>query len=394
MNTLLLDNHLAQTTPFPVGLEVSHATGSYIYTKDGNKYLDMISGLCVSNLGHGNQAVKDAVYCQLEKYAHVMVYGEFEQDAVSDLAATLTELLPKSLDTCYFVNSGTEANEAAIKLARRSTGRSELIAFKGAYHGGSTGSLAISYNEEKKYAVRPLMPDVKFIELNKLADLAFITKKTAGVFLETIQGDAGIRIPEEAFIKALRKRCSETGTLLILDEIQAGMGRTGKFSAFEHYGIAPDILCLGKALGAGLPIGALISGRNLMEKFTHDPMLGHITTFGGNPVICAAANAGLKELLKDGIIAAVEAKGQFIYSSLKNHTAVKEIRQKGLFIAIELESAELVQQAFDYCLAHGVITFWFLSCKNAFRIAPPLNISQEDLAHGVSILKDALDSLT
>ncbi|HCY46814.1 MAG TPA: aspartate aminotransferase family protein, partial [Flavobacteriales bacterium] len=350
MNTLLLDNHLAQTTPFPVGLEVSHAAGSYIHTKDGKKYLDMISGLCVSNLGHGNQAVKDAVYRQLEKYAHVMVYGEFGQDAVSELAATLTGLLPKALDTCYFVNSGTEANEAALKLARRSTGRSELIAFKGAYHGGSTGSLAISYNEEKKYAVRPLMPDVTFIELNKLADLALITKKTAGVFLETIQGDAGIRIPEQAFIKALRERCSVTGTLLILDEIQAGMGRTGKFSAFEHYGIVPDILCLGKALGAGLPIGAMISGRSLMEKFTHDPMLGHITTFGGNPVICAAANAGLKELLKDGIIASVEAKGHFISASLKDHSAVKEIRQKGLFIAIELESAELVQQAFDYCL--------------------------------------------
>lgn len=394
MNTLLLDKHLAQTTPFPVGLEVSHAAGSYIYTKDGKKYLDMISGLSVSNLGHGNQAVKDAVYNQLEKYAHVMVYGEFGQDAVSDLATTLTSLLPKSLDTCYFVNSGTEAVEAAIKLARRSTGRSELIAFKGAYHGGSTGSLALSYNEEKKYAVRPLLPDVKFIELNKLADLKLITQKTAGVFLETIQGDAGIRIPDIAFMKALRERCSETGTLLILDEIQAGIGRTGKFSAFEHYAVTPDILCLGKALGAGLPIGAMISGRSLMEKFTHDPMLGHITTFGGNPVICAAANAGLKELLKDGIIESVEDKGQFINSSLKNHPAVKEIRQKGLFIAIELASPEKVQQAFDYCLAHGVIAFWFLSCKNAFRIAPPLNISEVDLAHGVSALKNALDSLT
>ncbi len=391
MNSLLLDKHLAQTTPFPVGLEVSHAEGSYIYTKDGRKYLDMIAGLAVSNLGHGNAAVQKAVNDQLAKYAHVMVYGEFGQDAPTELAKLLTQHLPEKLNTCYFVNSGTEANEAAIKLARRATGRAEIIAFKGAYHGASTGSLAISHNEQKKYAIRPLMPGIKFITIDSTSDLEHITEKTAAVFLETIQGDAGIRIPSDAYMKALREKCDSTGTLLVLDEIQAGMGRTGSLFAFEQFGIQPDILCLGKALGAGLPIGAMISSRELMEKFTYDPMLGHITTFGGNPVICAAAHAGLQELLKLNLDE-VHAKGKYIYDRLSDHKAVKEIRYRGLFLAIELHSEAAVQSAFDYCLAHGVITFWFLSCKNAFRLAPPLNISKEDLKFGVDVIEKALDA--
>ncbi len=391
MNSFLLDRHLAQTTPFPVGLEVSHASGSYIHTTDGKKYLDFISGLAVTNLGHGNKAVKEAVALQLEKHAHVMVYGEYEQNSTSQLAKNLTDQLPTNLDTCYFVNSGTEAIEASIKLCRRATGKSEIIAFKGSYHGATTGSLAISYNEEKKYAVRPLMPDVKFIELNNFDDLSKVSDKTAGVFLETIQGDAGIRIPETRFMKALRARCTETASLLILDEIQTGMGRTGKLFAFEHFDIEPDILCLGKALGAGLPFGAMISNRVQMEKLTFDPMLGHITTFGGNPVICAAANAGLQELLKPDIISTVQKKGDYIFNSLSKHFAVKKVRYKGLFMAIELKSPESVQKVFDYCLAHGVLTFWFLSCTNAFRLAPPLNISQEDLEFGVKVILEALE---
>jgi len=296
MSTLLFDKHLAQTTPFPIGLEVSHASGSYIYTKDGKAYLDMISGLSVSNLGHGNKAVQDSVAVQMQKYTHVMVYGEFEQEAQSGLAEKLTSLLPEDLDNCYFVNSGTEAIEAAIKLCRRVTGRSQLVAFEGAYHGGTMGALAISYNEKKKYAVRPLMPGVEFIRLNNQADLERITPEVAGVFLETVQGDAGIRIPDVEFMKALREKCTEVGAMLVLDEIQAGMGRTGTLWAFEQFGIVPDVLCLGKALGAGLPIGALITHRSYMEKFTFDPMLGHITTFGGHTVICAAALAGLTEM--------------------------------------------------------------------------------------------------
>ena len=336
MNSILLDKHLAQTTPFPVGLEVSHAQGSWIYTTDGKKYLDMISGLSVMNMGHGSVNVSTAVNEQLKKHAHVMVYGEYAQSAPEKLARTLTSLLPKSLDSCYFLNSGTEAIEAAIKLCRRSTGRSELIAFNGSYHGASTGSLAISSNEEKKYHARPLMPDIRFINLNKHSDLEHITEKTAGVFLETIQGDAGIRIPNSDFIQALRNRCTEVGALLILDEIQAGMGRTGKLFAFEHYGIKPDILCLGKALGAGLPIGAMISSREQMEKFTTNPMLGHITTFGANPVVCAAAHAGLKELVESNIISSVKEKGDYLKNALTNLSAVKEIRHIGLFMAVHL----------------------------------------------------------
>ncbi|MFK7757920.1 MAG: aspartate aminotransferase family protein [Flavobacteriales bacterium] len=397
MNSLLLDKHLAQTTPFPVGLEVSHASGSYIYTKDGKAYLDMISGLAVSNLGHGNQAVKKAITEQLEKYAHVMVYGEFEQEAQSGLAEKLTSLLPETLNNCYFVNSGTEAIEAAIKLCRRVTGRSKLMAFEGAYHGGTTGALAISYNEQKKYAVRPLMPDVAFIELNNLTHLERITSEVAGVFLETIQGDAGIRIPTLEFMKALREKCTAMGAMLVLDEIQAGMGRTGTLWAFEQFGIVPDVLCLGKALGAGLPMGALVTQRSHMEKFTFDPMLGHITTFGGNPVICASALAGLNELsgLLDtsspAEITGLQAKSDFLKDALGSHSKVKKIRIRGFFLAIELETAEEVEKAFNYCLAHGVITFWFLSCKNAFRLAPPLNISMEDLKKGIAVIKDALD---
>ncbi len=390
MNSLLLDKHLAQTTPFPVGLEVTHASGSWIYTRDGKKYLDMISGLSVMNMGHGSEKVKAAVTEQMEKHAHVMVYGEYAQSSPEKLAKLMTENLPENLNSCYFVNSGTEANEAAIKLSRRSTGRSEIIAFKGSYHGGTTGSLAISSNEEKKFHVRPLMPEVNFIELNNFEDLNRITDKTASVFLETIQGDAGIRIPSPEYVQALRKRCAEVGALLVLDEIQAGMGRTGKLFAFEHYGITPDILCLGKALGAGLPIGAMISSREQMEKFTFNPMLGHITTFGGNPVICAAAHVGLQELLNSNVISTVEEKGDLLCNALKNLPAVKEIRHKGLFIAVELESAEQVQKAFDYCLENGVITFWFLSCPNAFRLAPPLNISDEDLEFGIRVISEAL----
>lgn len=393
MNSLLLDKHLAQTTPFPVGLEVTRASGSYIYTSDGKKYLDMIAGLSVMNLGHGNEAIKKAISDQLDKHAHVMVYGEYDQSSTSKLANQLIENLPVNLDTCYFVNSGTEANEAAIKLSRRVTGRSELIAFNGAYHGGTTGSLAISHNEQKKYAVRPLMPHVQFIELNHFPELEKITEQTAGVFLETIQGDAGVRIPSLDYLQALQAKCNEVGALLVLDEIQTGLGRCGTLFAFEQFNVEPDILCLGKALGAGLPIGAMITSRSNMEKFTFDPMLGHITTFGGNPVICAAANAGLTELLKGEIISSVQEKGDFIANSLKNHTAVKEIRHQGLFIAIELESPEAVNSAFDYCLKNGVITFWFLSCQNAFRIAPPLNISDGDLQFGVSVIKKALDNL-
>ncbi|MEO0404734.1 MAG: aspartate aminotransferase family protein, partial [Bacteroidota bacterium] len=308
MNHQFLNAHLAQTTPFPMVIEVDSAEGSSIYDKKGKAYLDFISGLAVSNFGHGHPRIKDAIQQQLDKHLHVMVYGEFQQDIIETCAKKLVSILPGSLDTVYFVNSGTEAIETALKLAKRTQGKQEIIAFNGAYHGATHGSLSVSGNEMKKRAFRPLLPGVQFIQLNHFEDLTKVTKRTAAVLLETIQGDAGIRIPNESFMKELRGRCDETNTLLILDEIQSGMGRTGKPFAFEHYDVVPDILVLGKALGGGLPIGALVANKKLMSQLTHDPMLGHITTFGGNPLICAAANAALTILEEEIDFQEVEKK--------------------------------------------------------------------------------------
>jgi acetylornithine/N-succinyldiaminopimelate aminotransferase len=285
---------------------------------------------------------------------------------------------------------GTEANEAALKLAKRVTGRAELISFNNSYHGSTHGSLSVSGNENKKYAYRPLLPGVKFIEFNAMPDVAQITTQTAAVIMEVIQGDAGVRISTPEFLKAIRDKCNETGTLLIFDEIQTGMGRTGKMFAFEHYGIYPDILTLAKGFGGGMPIGAMISKKEMMMELTHSPMLGHITTFGGHPVSCAAALANLK-VIKDEIdFDEVEKKGALI-EQLLQHSAVLEIRRKGLFFAIDMESFEKVKTVFDYCLAHGVITFWFLSTGHAFRLSPPLNISEEDIRYGCSVIQKGFD---
>ncbi|KAA3650479.1 MAG: aspartate aminotransferase family protein [Bacteroidetes bacterium] len=382
-------NHLAQTTPFPFGIKVKYAKGSYIYDENDQAYLDFISGIGVSSLGHGNEAVNSAIKNQVDKHLHVMVYGEFEQEAQNQLAEELMLVLPPELDAFYFVNSGTEANEAALKLAKRATGRTELIAFKGSYHGSTHGSLSVSYNEIKKIPFRPLLPDVSFIQLNFWDDLEKITKKTAAVILETIQGDAGVRIPNELYLKALSKKCKETGTLLILDEIQCGMGRTGKMWAFEHYGIQPDILTSGKALGAGMPIGALICSRQLMAKFSYNPMLGHITTFGGHPVVCAAAAAGLKFTRENHLLESVQSKAELIHQLLV-HEKIKEVRHKGLMFAIELESEEKVKEIVLKSLENGLILFWFLSTPNAFRLAPPLTISEEEIRKACQIILDLL----
>lgn len=389
----LFDRHLAQTTPYPIGLEIERAEGIYLYTPEGKRYMDLISGVGVSALGHGNPEVRAAIKYQVDQHMHVMVYGEYLQSAQSQAAATLTRLLPGSLDTVYFVNSGAEANEAALKLARRVTGRTEMIAFAGGYHGGTTGALALSGNEQKKYAFRPLLPDVRHIRLNDFEALKHITERTAGVLLETIQGDAGIRIPDAKWMQALRARCTEVGALLILDEIQCGLGRAGSWFAFEQFDIVPDALTLGKALGAGMPVGALVAGRGLMEQFTHDPMLGHITTFGGHPVICAAVNAGLLALERDYIIPGVSRKGRRFRKHLGDHKQVVEFRQTGLFMAVELASPEAVQQVVAYCLERGVIGFWFLSCPEAFRLAPPLVISDAEIDTACSVIRAALDQL-
>jgi acetylornithine/succinyldiaminopimelate/putrescine aminotransferase len=382
--------HLGQTSPFPFMIDVDRAEGVYIYDKSGKAYMDMISGVSVNNIGHRHPEVVKALREQLDKHLHVMVYGEFIQDAENLLAERLTALLPNQLNCVYPVNSGTEANEAAIKLARRATGRTELISFRGSYHGSTFGSLSISGNEVKKMAFRPLLPDVRFIHHNVYEDLAHITEKTAGVILETIQGDAGIRIPDMAYMQELRKRCTEVGALLIFDEIQAGMGRTGKMFAFEHYNIVPDVLTLGKALGGGMNIGALVSSAQLLKLFTFNPMLGHITTFGGHPMPCAAAAATLK-VLSELDFDEVERLGALIERRLNQHPEVKEIRRKGMFFAIDMASAERVAKVVERCLELGVITFWFLSHPYSFRLAPPLVISEKEVNTALELILQAID---
>lgn len=389
-NTFL--GKIAQTTSSPFLLDIESAEGIYLHTPDGKKYMDLISGIGVSAIGHRHPYVINAIKEQLDKHLHVMVYGEFVQSSPNILAETLTSFLPDQLNCCYFVNSGTEANEGALKLAKRFTGRSEIIAFRGAYHGSTHGSLSVSGNEYKKFAFRPLLPDVKFINFNIIDELDAITDRTACVIVEPIQGDAGVRIPDKEYMQALRDKCTATGTVLIFDEIQSGMGRTGKLFAFEHFNVVPDILTTAKALGGGLPIGAFIASHEMMQSLTHDPMLGHITTFGGNPVCCAAANATLEVIENERLLESVEAKGQR-FEELLQHPKIKEIRRIGLFFAIEFETADEVSKIVSSCLEKGVITFWFLSCPNSFRIAPPLNIGDAEIIKSCHVIRAAIDSL-
>ena len=350
-------NNIAQTSPFPFLLEVESARGIYLHTSDGKSYMDLISGVAVSNLGHQHPKVIDAVKKQLEKHMHIMVYGEYVQSSVNELAKILTDNLPQQLNSVYFCNSGAESIEGALKLAKRVTGRTELLSFRGAYHGSTHGALSISSNEKKKYRFRPLLPDVGFLRLNNFEDLNLITKRTACVVIESIQGDAGIRIPEQQFLEALRKKCNETGAMMIMDEIQSGIGRTGKLFAFEHFGVEPDILCTAKALGGGLPLGAFISKKEHMDLFTKNPMLGHINTFGGNPMSCAAAAATIKVILEDGFLNEVERKG-VKFEKLINHPAIVEVRRKGMMFAFEFENEEIVSKIVQECLNNGVFGFY------------------------------------
>ena len=387
-------NHLAQTNEHPFLLEVEKAEGIYIYDKSGAVFMDMIAGVAVNNIGHCHPKVISAIKNQVDKHMHVMVYGEFVQEAQNEFGKTLLELLPEKLNCVYTVNSGTEANEAAIKLAKRKTGRMELISFTGAYHGSTNGSLSISSNETKKQAYRPLLPEVRFLEWNDAAQLVNITNKTAGVIIETIQGDAGVRIPSKEFISLLRERCDEVGALLIFDEIQCGMGRTGKIFAFEHFGITPDILTLGKALGGGMPVGALVSSKEIMSVFTNNPMLGHITTFGGHPVICAAARATLEVLKTEINFAEVERLGLLIETKLLSHTSIKAIRRIGLMFAFDMESGEIVTKLVQKCMEKGLITFWFLSNPHSFRLSPPLNITEHQVNEAIKLILEALDEIS
>lgn len=383
--------HLAPTSPFPYLIEVDHAQGIYIYGTDGKRYTDLISGIGVSNLGHGHPKITEAIKAQVDKHLHVMVYGEFIQAASNRLATTLVKHLPDNLNCVYLVNSGTEANEGALKLAKRFTGRTEIVSCRKSYHGSTHGSLSVSGNEIKKSAFRPLLPDIRFINFNDEEELNLITRETACVIMETIQGDAGVRIPSQGYLKAVRKRCNETGALLILDEIQCGMGRTGTLFAFQQFDIVPDILTLGKALGGGLPIGAFIASREMMDVFTRDPMLGHITTFGGNPVCCAAAAAALDVLTEGTLLQEVESKGQ-LFESLLKHKAIRELRRIGLMFAIDFDSPETVNRVVERAKAMGVITYWFLSHPNSFRIAPPLTISATEIKESCEVISMAIDS--
>jgi acetylornithine/succinyldiaminopimelate/putrescine aminotransferase len=377
-NKEIFFNHQAQTTPFPIGLEIDRAEGLFIYDTNGKAYYDMVSGLAVTNIGHRHPKVLNAIKKQLDTHLHVMPYGEFIQGPQTLLAEKLNEILPDNLTTSYFVNSGAESVEGALKLAKRYTGRQEIIACHKSYHGSTHGALSVSGNPVKQSAFKPLLPNISFIHFNEMDDLSSITKKSACVIIETVQGDAGVRIASQAYMKALREKCTETGTLLILDEIQTGFGRTGTFFAFKQYDITPDILCIAKALGGGMPIGAFVSSKEIMDCLTNNPMLGHITTFGGHPVNCAAAAANIEVIQQEKLIEGVKEKGELM-RKLLSHKVVKEIRQIGLMLAIDLESDEVTQQVVEGCMEKGIITFWFLSCPASFRLAPPLTITTEEI---------------
>jgi acetylornithine/succinyldiaminopimelate/putrescine aminotransferase len=390
-NKKLFVNHLGQTTAHPLLLEIDYAEGIYIYDKSGKSYMDMISGIAVSSLGHGHPRIKQVLNKQIEKHLHVMVYGEFIQESQLELSKNLRALLPHELNGLYIVNSGTEANEAAIKLCKAYTGRNEIISFDGAYHGSTNGSLSISSNEKRKKSFRPLLPGIEFIKLNNFDDLKTITNMTAGVFLETIQGDAGVQIPEAGFMTALRARCTETGSLLILDEIQCGLGRTGQHFAFEHYGIVPDILTLGKALGGGLPIGALIAPQKILSTFSNNPELGHITTFGGHPLNAASAAEFCAILTEEIDLSEVERLGQLLETSLNKHPAIIASRRKGMLFAFDMETSAQVAKVVEGCLKNGLILFWFLSNPNSFRVSPPLNITEQEIVSAGKIIYQALE---
>ena len=389
LRQLFLANN-AQTTDFPLLLEFERAEGVYMYDAVGKPYIDLISGIGVSNLGHSHPKVIEAIKQQVDKYMHLMVYGEYVQTPQVRFAEKLISIFPPNLQSVYFTNSGAEACEGALKLAKRYTGRSNIIACNNSYHGSTHGALSVMGNEEYKQAYRPLLPGVSFIQFNNLDDLDLINNQAACVIIETIQGEAGIRVPDMAYMQALRTKCDETGTLLILDEIQAAFGRTGKLFAFEHYGIVPDILLLAKALGGGMPVGAFAASHEIMDALKENPILGHITTFGGHPVCCAAGLAALEVLLDENLCDKVEEKGE-LFRSLLIHPAIKEIRGKGLMLAIELENFDINKKIIDRCIANGVIVDWFLHCSNSMRIAPPLIITNDEIKKACEVILEAIN---
>ena len=382
----------AQTSPHPLAIEISKAEGSYVYDKNGKRYLDFIAGVSANTLGHNHPFVSEAIKDQVDKYTHVMVYGEFIQESQLELCKILVKNVPQPLETVYLTNSGTEATEGALKLAKRVTGRSEIIAAKKAYHGNTQGAMSVCGEETKNSAFRPLIPGIKFIEYNNFTDIHKITESTAAVILETIQGGAGFIEPIAHYLKKVKEKCESVGALLILDEIQTGIGRTGKFFGFENYNVIPDILVTGKGLGGGMPIGAFIASNKHMSYLQQHPKLGHITTFGGHPVVAAAALATVKEVLNSDLIEQTIHKEKLIRNLLV-HPLITEIRGKGLMLAIMVETDEMANNVIKNCIEKGLLLFWLLFEGKAIRITPPLTITEDELYKGCNIIIEVLNEL-
>lgn len=382
--------HVAQTSPEPLALEIVKAEGCRLWDAEGKEYLDLIAGISVCNVGHRHPKVVEAIKAQVDQYMHLLVYGEFVQSPQVQYAKLLTDHLPSSLNAVYFTNSGSEATEGAMKLAKRVTGRTEIVAFNNSYHGSTQGALSVMGDEYWRNAFRPLLPGVYHANYNSFEDLQLITANTAFVIAETIQAEAGVNAPLKEWIFALRNRCIETGTLLILDEIQCGFGRNGSLWAFEQFGIVPDILLLGKALGGGMPLGAFIADKELMWKLTENPVLGHITTFGGHPVSCAAGMAAMKVLLEEKLVDAVFEK-EILFRTLLHHPKILAVRSRGLMIAVEFDSFETNKKIIDACIAKGVLTDWFLFAAKCMRIAPPLTITDEEIRQACAVILACMD---
>jgi len=386
----LFFQHIGQTSHSPMALEIEKAEGIYLYDTTGKSYIDLISGVSVSNIGHRNPKVVEAIKQQLDKYMHLMVYGEYIQSPQVQLAKLLTEQLPENLNSVYLVNSGSEANEGALKLAKRYTRRTEIVSFNKAYHGSTHGALSVMGEEDFKNSFRPLLPDVRFLNFNSEPDLEQITSKTACVIIEPIQAEAGIIMPENNFLRKLRNKCNETGALLIFDEIQVGFGRTGSLFCFQQYDVVPDIITFAKGLGGGMPIGAFVSDKKIMDSFKSNPILGHITTFGGHPVSAAAALASLEFILENNIVADVNRKGELFRNKLLKHRKVINIRGAGLFLAVELSNFDQVLSVLNKSIELGLVFDWFIFCDNHFRIAPPLTITDHEIELACNILLKAL----
>ena len=389
-NRALFLKNTAQTSSSPRLFEIVKAEGVYLYGPKGERYVDLVSGFNVSNIGHRHPQVIAAIQQQLEKYLHVTVYGEFIQAPQVEFATELLKTLPSSFGSVYLTNSGAEAVEGSMKIAKKFTGRRQIIAARNAYHGSTQGALSLIGNPAYHEAYAPLLPEIDFIEFNNISSLALIAEQTAAVIVEAIQGEAGVQVPTVEFMQALRRKCDETGTILIFDEIQTGFGRTGKMFAFEHFEIVPDVLMLAKGIGGGMPLGAFVARKEIMDVIKDNPMLGHITTFGGHPVSCAAALASLRVIQNEKLLETVDAKAALFRKEL-DHPKIKEIRGKGLMMCLQLETFDQVYQVSTFCAEKGVMIDWYLHCETALRVAPPLTISDDEIKHACGIIREGLE---